>query len=75
MYKLKDGIKEKELEKFGFRYDKDDLRYFRKYDNGQLIIDNRCIFDAFIDAKWVLYDTFKEFLIEDLIKADLVEKV
>lgn len=75
MIKIKDDVDLKILEEFGFEYDKNDERYFRKYDNGQLIIDENAIYDAYIDSKSVLFDTFKEDLVEDLIKADLVEVV
>lgn len=70
MLKIKDNVNLKELEKFGFKYKKNEYRHkiyewTNKYDFFTVYVwDNREIYSS--GAVDVLYD---------LIKADLVEKV
>lgn len=74
MLKIKDNIDLNELEKFGFKYDKNMHEYEIGYIfNGYISIEEN---DRLIKS---IYDETMEFNIEDLlydlIKADLVEKV
>jgi hypothetical protein len=68
MLKIKDNVDLKELEKFGFRYDKDCL--YKQLDYGHIFINNYrnvCIYNE--------KSNFQLDTLYDLIKADLVEKV
>ena len=81
MLKIKDNVNLKELEKFGFEYEEDeDEKYWCKYlsdmEHKLFIMNNREI----KQGKFQLIYGFKEVdleekWIQDLIKADLVEKV
>lgn len=86
MRKIKDNINLKELEKFGFRYDKVLNKYTKVFDYGffwrdiDVYIDNPNFKSRQIKAySSIMADIIKEEWIEnniqDLIKADLVEKV
>lgn len=86
MLKIKDNIDLKELEKFGFRYDKVLNKYTKVFDYGffwrdiDVYIDNPNFKHREIKAySSIMTDSIKEEWIEnniqDLIKADLVEKV
>ena len=81
-WKLKDNIQFEELEKYGYMsWEKEDaeVRYFKLIPiNGLLIV---ILKDRIIDYQLPLFSLIKqedikiETFIEDLIKADLVEKV
>ena len=74
MLKIKDNVDLKELEKYGFKY----LEVFgcwqRVIEFGRVITATSIYDDKEIDTNLNENDTEK-FLIQDLIKADLVEKV
>ncbi len=84
MWKIKDNVDLKELEKYGFKFDVPSGFYERKIDNNWweiICVDkNKEIFEmreeigywvsVFSDEKW-----FNVGNINDLIKADLVEEV
>ena len=72
MLKIKDDVDLKELEKYGFKYDETDNSYSREHiiinidDNIYNIKNTRKIYIVGSDSLYIIYD---------LIKADLVEKV
>lgn len=78
MLKIKDNVDLKELEKFGFKEYNDS--YKRDYNNDYLTSINKETREilkvdyewAFLQNKYYKNSTYK---IDDLIKADLVEKV
>lgn len=78
MLKIKDNVDLKELEKFGFK--EHTFNYTRKYNSGSIITDvnkrTRIVEDIETDyepfANLCLGDSKR---VNDLIKADLVEKV
>lgn len=88
MLKIKDNVDLKELEKFGYEvyedwwnrgyYEKGDIKgkyiYYKPvdlYKSIEIEIDTRKIFESYDD----MYREVEEKYINDLIKADLVEKV
>lgn len=75
MLKIRDGVDLKELEKYGFEYDKDDYYYYDKTGNlggyDEIIIEK----DRLIQLGFEPSPYFIENCLYDLIKADLVEKV
>ena len=85
MLKIKDNVDLKELEKFGFRYDVLDDTYNRsverKTDEVCIVVSQydrsiclMCIQDYGMDGdEYFRYDVDE--YVQDLIKADLVEKV
>lgn len=86
MLKIKDNIDLKELKKYGFRYDKVLNKYTKVFDYGffwrdiDVYIDNPNFKSREIKAySSIMTDSIKEEWIknniQDLIKADLVEKV
>ena len=80
MLKIKDNVDLKELEKFGYYLGQDDgchKAYIKdlEYNDYIAIYDDRTILidvEDFCGSSW---EEFEEKLLQDLIKADLVEKV
>lgn len=73
MLKIKDNIDLKELEKYGFKYDKNMNEYEIGYIfNGYISIEknDRLIKPIYDENMWINIED----LLYDLIKADLVEK-
>lgn len=77
MLKIKDNVDLKELEKYGFEKDmtgtycKDDIL---AYERVNIFVNNDRTF--FIEWGWyVMHNEEQERFLQDLIKADLVEKV
>lgn len=74
MLKIKDNVDLKELEKFGFKYDKNMHEYEIGYIfNGYISIEknDRLIKPIYDENMWIDIED----LLYDLIKANLVEKV
>jgi len=83
MLKIKDNVDLKELEKFGFTLNKDKKSYEEKIDGNwwdirSVDIEDRCL-EHFTEeiGYWVFTDDdeFLSITFDDLIKADLVEKI
>lgn len=74
MLKIKDNIKLKELEKFGFIHSNDDEQFYN-LDNLEncILIQDRAITLRVNQAN--LYEDFDLSILYDLIQAGLVEKV
>lgn len=83
MLKVKDNVDLKELEKFGFEYNNWEMRYERKvervYEETILVVHGRkvlleCISDYGIDGDEYYIEKVESY-IQDLVEADLIEKV
>lgn len=80
MLKIKDDVDLKELEKFGFVLS-DDGTYYKDgdyYDIRTVDIDDRILSHLVEEIGYWVYDNTDEFLeieFDDLIKADMVEKI
>lgn len=88
MLKIKDNVDLKELEKYGFEFDKYENGYTRIYYGSELDVDEIIIREDRIINNWTLLETYDDayggegeldnnlsFKIDDLIKDGLVEKV
>lgn len=80
MYKLKDNIDLQQLEKYGFRKISlyGDEIYCKSYSHYGELVDIAIKEDRSFDIYWGYYAMFgeeQERFIQDLIKADLIEKV
>lgn len=84
MLKIKDNVDLKELEKFGFKRNKNDYYRCRRNDY-YLNISQGVSISVMSDTRWIMLDTVKVFqrmyeidyqdILFDLIQAGLVEKV
>lgn len=79
MLKIKDNVDLKELEKFGFNFRGDYnayVRYYFKIPNAETLVDKKSKIIKNYDDSFIQFGIpSDEKLLEDLIKADLVEKV
>lgn len=79
MLKIKDSVDLKELEQFGFKFRKDYdcyVRYYFKVGNAETLVDKKSkIIKNYDDSFTQFGIPSDEELLEDLIKADMVEKV
>ena len=84
MLKIRDGIDLKELEKFGFKRNKNDYYRCRRNDY-YLNISQGVSISIMSDTRWIMLDSIKGFhreheivyqnILFDLIQANMVEKV
>lgn len=79
MLKIRDDVDLKELEKFGFRFRKDYdcyVRYYFKVGNAETLVDKKSKIIRNYDDSFTQFGIpSDEELLEDLIKADMVDKV
>lgn len=89
MLKIKDSVDLKELEKFGYKkiancYYKEVMKdnnskCWTYYESIDINIETREIYSELyndqMNMTWISYDIRKDHYIQDLIKADMVEKV